>query len=507
MTNRIASVLLLFALVFAATVVYLIPAAQALCIPTYGAGNVQAIAEGNNLYVLWEYGAWNPGGSSGDSSSGDHYLQFKRSTDAGKTFGETVNIHHANPNCGLFPRMAVDGNNLYIMWQDNGVLLRASNDNGASFGETITLGDGWIGSKGYPSAYEDGGQVIARDGKVYAIWQSDTDGNILFRKSDDAGSTFGTLAKLNEINDSYRPKMTVSGSNVYATWTEGYTCTEQPKPACQSKVMFVKSIDYGQTFSKPVSFESLTGDSLSTPVVLDMAADDKYVNVLWREGGFLANEDSNYYLSGSNDEGLSFSAKVALLTADDYEFTYITDLTAIGDTAYALKRSRDDAVAIKSVDGGSPISAQIPIPVKFPTSEGRFVLRDKDHAYLLLPMYSEKDVRVLVVSAREGSVSPSQVELLRRDYAPDSSSSEFLMGASGDIVHVLWVDSTGPQSDYEQQIVVRTSTDAGKSFGDSVQLANMVTVPEFGSIATGFMAAGIVGSIVLVRRLQDRHKS
>lgn len=507
MINRIASVLLLFALVFAAAVVYLIPAAEALCIPTYGAGYVQAIAEGNNLYVLWEYGTWNLGSSSGDGSSGDHYLQFKRSTDAGKTFGETINIYHTNPKCGLFPRMAIDGDNLYIMWQDNGVLLRASNDNGASFGETVTLGDGWIGSEGYPGAYEDGGQVIARDGKVYAIWQSDTDGNILFRKSDDAGSTFGTLAKLNEVGDSYRPKMTVSGSNVYATWTEGYSCTESLEPTCKSDVMLAKSNDYGQTFSKPASFESLTGNSLSTPVVLDMAADDKYVYVLWREGGFFIDEDSNYYLSGSNDKGMTFSAKVALLTAEDDEFTYITDLTAIGDTAYALKRSRDNAEVIKSVDGQTPEVAQIPIPVEFPTSAGGFVMRDKDQAYLLLPMYSEKDVRVLVVSAREGA-SPSQIELLRRDYAPDSSSSEFLMAASGDIVHVLWVDSTGPQSDYEQQIIVRTSTDAGKSFGDSVQLANMVTVPEFGSITIMLTAIGIGSTLVLVRYLRQwMHKS
>lgn len=280
MTHQITSLPLLVLLAVASVAAYQIPAAEALCVPPYGIGYPEAIVEGQNLYILWEYGAWDLKGSSGNQ-----FIQFKQSADNGKTFGETVNIYDSQPNCGLLPRMAADGNNVYIMWQDNGMLLRASNDNGMTFGEAVNLGSGSTGSIGFASAYTDGGQVLASDDRIYAVWESN-DGNIVFRRSDDAGASFDPLVKLSQASDSYRPKMAVSGSNIYVAWTENYSCAEQIEPTCESKIVFTKSDDCGETFSTPMDLEALTQNSLSMPVVMQIAADARHVYILWREGLF-----------------------------------------------------------------------------------------------------------------------------------------------------------------------------------------------------------------------------
>lgn len=70
------------------------------------------------------------------------------------------------------------------------------------------------------------------------------------------------------------------------------------------------------------------------------------------------------------------------------------------------------------------------------------------------------------------------------------------MAISGDVIHILWMEATGPPSDYRQQMIVRTSIDAGRSFGDTVQLASLTTVPEFGTLAPMIMAAAIGVTLV-----------
>lgn len=363
MISRIASLGLLFLLAVATVAAYQIPAAEALCVPPYGVGYPEAIAEGQNLYILWEYGTW-----ESDGSSGSQFIQFKQSADNGKTFGETVNIYDSQPRCDLLPRMAADGSNVYIMWQDNGVLLRASNDNGTTFGETINLGSGWIGGIGAPDSYTDGGEVLASDDGVYAVWQSD-DGNIVFRKSDDVGARFDPIVKLSQVGDSYRPKMDVFGSDVYVAWTENYSCAEQFEHTCESKVVFTKSDDYGQTFSMPTDLEVLTQNSLSMPVVLQMAADDKHVYILWREGGFFFDENSGEYITRSDDYAETFSEKISLLTFDD-EYAYVSNVDVFGDAAYAIMRAQDRVALLKITDNLDVMEIELQTPELAP-SEAR----------------------------------------------------------------------------------------------------------------------------------------
>lgn len=92
-------------------------------------------SSGNNEYVVW----W-------DNTTGNWEVSFAKSSDGGKTFGDTINISNSSDGRSIGARMAAEGNNVYIAWVDidkstgqKQVMFRASNDNGQTFEKAITV--------------------------------------------------------------------------------------------------------------------------------------------------------------------------------------------------------------------------------------------------------------------------------------------------------------------------------------------------------------------------------
>jgi hypothetical protein len=92
-------------------------------------------SSGNNEYVVW----W-------DNTTRNWEVLFTKSSDNGKTFGDTINISNSSDTRSIGARMAAEGNNVYIAWVDidkstgqKQVMFRASNDNGQTFEKAITV--------------------------------------------------------------------------------------------------------------------------------------------------------------------------------------------------------------------------------------------------------------------------------------------------------------------------------------------------------------------------------
>jgi hypothetical protein len=69
---------------------------------------------------------------------------FKASTDGGKTWSNKVNLSNTPNSDSQDTQIAAAGGNVYVSWWErnqtaNEPVLRASNDNGKTFGEKITL--------------------------------------------------------------------------------------------------------------------------------------------------------------------------------------------------------------------------------------------------------------------------------------------------------------------------------------------------------------------------------
>jgi hypothetical protein len=90
-----------------------------------------------------------------DSSFGNVEILYRRSTDCGMTFGPTKNLSN-NAGFSHFPAIATLENNVYVVWQDqnnisedNEILFRKSTDGGSNFGNTINLSNKQ-GNQGQP---------------------------------------------------------------------------------------------------------------------------------------------------------------------------------------------------------------------------------------------------------------------------------------------------------------------------------------------------------------------
>jgi hypothetical protein len=86
----------------------------------------QVTAQGNNVYVVWQ-----------DNTSGNYDIYFAHSPDNGKNFEPIRNLSKDNGTSEL-PQVTAQGNNVYVVWQDNtsgnyDIYFKSSSTNGTKF--------------------------------------------------------------------------------------------------------------------------------------------------------------------------------------------------------------------------------------------------------------------------------------------------------------------------------------------------------------------------------------
>jgi hypothetical protein len=133
-----------------------------------------AVSEGN-VYVVWEDA----------SSEGNSEIEFVRSADRGATFSTAKNLSN-NDGISFDPRVAVSGNNVYVVWEDTSssataepgtaeaggssdIFLARSTNNGATFGRVQNLSNS-------PTESFDPYIAVSRS-KLFVLWSDDNQGN------------------------------------------------------------------------------------------------------------------------------------------------------------------------------------------------------------------------------------------------------------------------------------------------------------------------------------------
>jgi hypothetical protein len=88
---------------------------------------------GDNVYVAW----WT-------NKTGNEEVMFRASTDAGKTFGDKINLSNTPNADSTRVEIDSDANSVVVTWWETNQtsdvpVMRVSTDNGNTFGETIML--------------------------------------------------------------------------------------------------------------------------------------------------------------------------------------------------------------------------------------------------------------------------------------------------------------------------------------------------------------------------------
>jgi hypothetical protein len=198
-----------------------------------------AVGEGGSVYVAW---------TDFDSIQ----VHFTRSTNSGETFEPEQILSNEGEYSQLYEMLAVD-DNIYFFWETFEPEFHfdfvRSNDGGATFDSPVQL----IADGNFPSP---DGDIIASGDNIYWAWSGyseDTGAFTLeFLKSNDGGDTFELETLLNKVDfDRPAPKLAASGDSVYLIWNQA------PESRYGSNdVMFMKSVDAGQTFGVPIDISN-----------------------------------------------------------------------------------------------------------------------------------------------------------------------------------------------------------------------------------------------------------
>jgi len=142
-----------------------------------------AIAGDRDVHVIWQSNVYpGPIGNSSSTNGTDYdfrtHLFFTASHDNGQKFGPLKRLDGAG-DYTFNSRIAADGNNVFVVWQNvsafwtpsgSEILLKSSDDKGASFGSTVIIDDDTGDSLGFvrPDVAADGRRLYV------SWWQSDS---------------------------------------------------------------------------------------------------------------------------------------------------------------------------------------------------------------------------------------------------------------------------------------------------------------------------------------------
>ncbi len=95
--------------------------------------NAPPAITGDNIYVAW----WT-------NKTGNDEVMFRASTDAGKTFGDKINLSNSPNANSTRVEIDSDANSVVVTWWETNQtsdvpVMRVSTDNGKTFGEIIKL--------------------------------------------------------------------------------------------------------------------------------------------------------------------------------------------------------------------------------------------------------------------------------------------------------------------------------------------------------------------------------
>lgn len=297
-------------------------------VPLDGEGTITASGNGTVCSAWLEY------------RDEGNILFFDRSSDGGRTFDDDLNLfpgsgHMSNPS------LAIDGeNNVYAVFQQqNRICFARLNHTSDSFSmqqHIIDLPVTYQDHRHPSIAVTDDGDILV--GLVNQYHSSNW--GVFFSKSTDGGHTFRTQEITNGSDNDYL-QIAFFEDNIYIGWTT----TEQ------GKIAFSRSIDNGETWSKPVIIGQAT--PMMGGTISSMTVDSRgIIYIAWPENyGF----DKNIKIAKSEDDGKNWivSKNPGISPNDPRKVSIITDVDDDVYVAWADGQEGDWNIHFSKIDPSS----------------------------------------------------------------------------------------------------------------------------------------------------------
>ncbi len=211
-----------------------------------------------------------------EAISNQSEIFFSKSSNNGKSFSKPVNISNS-PLKTVDSAIGVFENNVYVVWNDMtkysaDIFFAKSTDNGDTFGEPINLSN----SGGSPILNRDGSLAVSGE-KIFVVWydEAEKDNYIFFTRSIDNGETFSKPINLSQSNDiSKFAQVMVNKNNVYVMWHD-YSIGN-------GDIFLRESNDHGATFE---SIKNLSHDEAESNIFIlgpQIALSEDKVYSIWQ---------------------------------------------------------------------------------------------------------------------------------------------------------------------------------------------------------------------------------
>jgi hypothetical protein len=269
-------------------------------------------AVGSNVYVAWSDDT--PVTGSGTEPE----IWLRASSNNGASFGSAIRIT-TNTGTSEYPSVAAVGNNVYVAWMDNTpvtgsggtyeIWLRASSNNGASFSSPIRLTTN--------TGISESASVAAAGDYVYVAWQdwtsvsgSGSAPEIWMRISSNNGASFGSATRIT-TNTGYSgdPSVAAVGNYVYVAWHDS---TSVPGSGSEPEIWMRISANSGASFGSAIRITTNTGTSEYPSI----AAVGTNVYVAWEDNTQVTGSGtlSEIWLRVSSNNGGSFGSAIRITT-------------------------------------------------------------------------------------------------------------------------------------------------------------------------------------------------
>ena len=405
----------------------------------------QLLVEENNVYVVWN-----------DKTPGNDEIFFAKSTDGGKSFDEPINLSQ-NEGPSAFPRVAVSGSNVYVIWYDyspgqSDIFFAKSNDGGRSF-KTTNISDTpmpsynpWIAaSSNYVYVvFNDGGRTALMEftsGETRIVDVNSGDEEIILLRSEDYGETFEFINLSNTPGiTSWNARISVLGPNVFVNWNE------RVGNLGKSDVFFTKSDDSGNSFSGPINLSNNPLDSVDSLI----AVDKNNLHIVWNDA---SDNSTDIFFVKSIDNGntfdppinLSHSISKSIMTRDNA-------LAVSGEKIFVVwydeSKKENYVFFTKSVDGGLTFSDPINLSPNNAVSVYVQVVANENNVYVIWHDYSEGNGDIFLRESTDNGKTFGGIKNLSNN---DYESNIFILGPQIALfenqVYAIWNDKVRDGAD------------------------------------------------------------
>jgi len=289
------------------------------------------------------------------------------------------------------PQISVDGSTAFIVWnesvdQDSSDIYFTKIIDGKPVGNSINITEG---TSLYPTPY-----IHTSKNNVYLLWEDRTSQNgndeMYFAKSNDFGETFSKPKKLDPVDNDrtiYRPSTMFQANDVLYVFGDYWNRDTQ-----QSNVIFVKSDNFGETFSEPVTL--FNHEQSDQEIIVRLSDDTIYILSDDRK---VFDEKGSLYLrkilpDGTLTEIVNVNGGKTTIAHPQFAVSggnvYVSWRDRINEKGDFGITERWYQVFAKSHDGGSTFGDVMrldsdPNSIDTVGAEGEFVLASGDLVYVL----------------------------------------------------------------------------------------------------------------------------